>query len=527
MAGENNQNPDRCFKHRAEDGPSLFQNGTLVFQSEFALWPHHVGWIIASTFTIIATIVSAWLVSKHLKWYTNKHEQRHIVRILFMPPIYAIVSTASFFFWNNATPLILLRDCYESTVLTSFFYLLLYYINPSPEEQRVIFRKVGLSEEADNEALRKGEEIKKWVFPLGFVKRKPADGLYFLQYMKWGVLQYCVLRPLTTFAAVILDYIGLYCEDSWSPGWGHIYLVVIVSLSVTIAMYCLIQLYVVSSEYLAPQKPLLKLFAIKAVVFLTFWQATFLSVLTLFGVVNDTRYMTAEDINIGIGALLETFEMTLFAFLHVKAFTYKVYKPMTGSGDLPLPISRWRALGHAMDFRETFRELWAGCVYMWAKIRGREPEVDVGARRQGYYENAFGRARPTAFNQDPTGDTQRRDHDDEKEPEVTFPSVRVDVERWVDVGGRREWLGAGEYYGYGIYREKSDGLEEQIESELARRGYGRTGNIKHPANEEVGHPRQRSWWRSLYNRVSQSAEPDQESRLSPSPSRKVTNSKRW
>ena len=36
-------------------------------------------------------------------------------------------------------------------------------------------------------------------------------------------------------------------------------------ISVTIAMYCLIQLYVAVSEYLAPQKPLLKLFAIKAV----------------------------------------------------------------------------------------------------------------------------------------------------------------------------------------------------------------------------------------------------------------------
>ena len=61
---------------------------------------------------------------------------------------------------------------------------------------------------------------------------------------------------------------------------------------------------------LAPQKPLLKLFAIKAVgessdfshhthelitkirlrlVFLTFWQATFLSLLTVFGIVKDVR----------------------------------------------------------------------------------------------------------------------------------------------------------------------------------------------------------------------------------------------
>ena len=27
----------------------------------------------------------------------------------------------------------------------------------------------------------------------------------------------------TSLAAVILDYMGLYCEASWSPGWGHLY----------------------------------------------------------------------------------------------------------------------------------------------------------------------------------------------------------------------------------------------------------------------------------------------------------------
>jgi hypothetical protein len=40
---------------------------------------------------------------------------------------------------------------------------------------------------------------------------------------------------------------------------------VIVSISVSIAMYCLIQLYVSVSAHLQPQKPLLKLFAVKAV----------------------------------------------------------------------------------------------------------------------------------------------------------------------------------------------------------------------------------------------------------------------
>ena len=71
-------------------------------------------------------------------------------------------------------------------------------------------------------------------------------------------------------------------------------------------------------------------------VFLTFWQATFLSVLAMFGFVKDVRstltievvidltsrvqtpYMTAGNINIGIGALLETFEMAyVFPHLHI------------------------------------------------------------------------------------------------------------------------------------------------------------------------------------------------------------------
>lgn len=81
------------------------------------------------------------------------------------------------------------------------------------------------------------------------------------------------------------------------------------SVSVTIAMFCLIQLYVPVAEELAEHKPLLKLVSIKAVgeffpcntalviflnrisciVFLTFWQATFLSLLSMFGIVKAVR----------------------------------------------------------------------------------------------------------------------------------------------------------------------------------------------------------------------------------------------
>lgn len=494
-----------CHKARAEDGPPLIQNGNVAFQA------YHVGWIIAGFFAIVATGVSIWLVNKHLQWYTNKREQRYIVRLLFMVPIYALVSFASFLFWNHATVLVLIRDGYESTVLTAFFYLLLMYLSHDIAEQKSIFLRAGLSREADREARKKGEGLKKWVFPLGFIKWKPHDGLYFLQLMKWGVLQYCVIRPTTTLAAVILDYVGLYCEESWGLGWGHIYITIIVSLSVTIAMYCLIQLYVPVSQSLAPHRPLLKLFAIKAVVFLTFWQATFLSVLGMFGVVKDTKYMTAADVNIAIGAILETFEMTLFAFLHIRAFTYKPYRPFHSpdSKDLePQRTPRLRSLGHVMNFRETFREIWVGCIYIWDKIRGREPTPDVGARRIAHYEGAFGRPRASYLKRNNDNQVAAR----EQKPTLPVVEIAVDEQVDVDVEGERQWLGVGDDYGYGlgyIRREKSDDLAVQIERELEKRGYtthipGR-GHIGPPPDLDPGKDarKQPSWWRRIYNRFSE------------------------
>ncbi|KAH8105622.1 DUF300-domain-containing protein, partial [Phellopilus nigrolimitatus] len=508
-------------KTASQDPPPLIQNGHIVIQA------HHIGWIITGFFTLAATITSLWLVNKHLQWYTNKREQRYIVRILFMVPIYAIVSFASYLFWNHSTPLLLLRDCYESTVLTSFFYLLLTYLSPNADEQRAIFRKVGLSKENDREAVRRGEPVKKWMYPLHFVKSKPGDGLYFLQIMKWGVLQYCVIRPTTTLAAVILDYIGLYCDDSWSPGWGHVYITVIVSISVSIAMYCLIQLYIPISSRLAPQKPLLKLFAVKAVVvFLTFWQATLLSVLSTFGVVKDTQYMTADDINIGIGAILETVEMTIFAFLHIKAFSYKPYCAKEGRSSHVYGLyrtPRLRALGHAFDFRETFSELWTGCVFIVRRWRG--IETDSRARRLIVREELFS----TANGLGAKCRNGARDREKGRLPlEYTYEDdctvnekkggmrVAVDVEKEFHVDKERQWLGTGNDYIYGLgyaRRERSAGLAEQIDDELERRGLSTLGKYHNAdlnglvdSDLRRNERRQRSWWHAVYDRLSRASQ---------------------
>ncbi len=127
-----------------------------------------------------------------------------------------------------------------------------------------------------------------------------------------------------------------------------------------------------------------------------------------------------------------------------------------------------------MDFRETIPELWAGCVYMWHKFRGKEPVLDIGAMRAAHYESAFGKQRPSRFRRNTDDDGSDKDDINLKEP--TLPKVQVEVEEQVevDIAGEKQWLGTGDNYGYGLKflrRERSEALEDQIEGELKKRGY--------------------------------------------------------
>jgi hypothetical protein len=64
----------------------------------------------------IALFITCQQIYHHLRWYTNPQEQRWIVRILFIVPIYATYSWISLMFFNSDSVYIYfftVRDCYE------------------------------------------------------------------------------------------------------------------------------------------------------------------------------------------------------------------------------------------------------------------------------------------------------------------------------------------------------------------------------------------------------------------------------
>jgi hypothetical protein len=101
-------------------------------------------------------------------------------------------------------------------------------------------------------------------------------------------------------------------------------------MAVTIAMYCVIQFYVQLRKALQLHKPLLKVLAIKLVIFLSFWQTFLISILTsTFDVLKATPTVAYPDIKVGLPALILCVEMACFAVMHIFAYPWKVY--VTGS----------------------------------------------------------------------------------------------------------------------------------------------------------------------------------------------------
>lgn len=166
-----------------------------------------------------------------------------------------------------------------------------------------------------------------------------------------------------------------------------------------------------------------------------------------------------------------------------------------------LKTPRLRSLGHVFDFRETFREIGAGCIYLIDRMKGREARVDVIARRAAVFEDTFGQERPR-----PVATLPVLEHTSVQEKPLLQLQVLRQVD--VDVGGERQWLGIGDDYGYGLAyasrreKDKSDGLGEAIEKELGRRMAGE-GGARQASGDEASRPRS-SWWRGVYNRLSQS-----------------------
>ena len=163
---------------------------------------------------------------------------------------------------------------------------------------------------------------------------------------------------------------------------------------VSIAMYCLIQFYIQLKDDLREHQPLLKVAAIKLVIFLSFWQTILISVLTSTGAIKPSPRIAQPDIKIGIPSLLLCIEMAIFSVFHLWAFPWKVYDirrsaivaSESAPGFLPDPKTAYRggpfginALMDAFNPWDLVKAVGRG--FKWFAVGRRTREQDI------YYKN--------------------------------------------------------------------------------------------------------------------------------------------
>lgn len=291
---------------------SLFDGHDFTF--------HGLALAISAAFGLVAIIVSFVLMFLHATHYSQPKQQRHIIRILFMIPIYALVSFLSIVFYVHSVYYEVLRDCYEAFAIASFFSLLCAYLGEDLHHQKKYFRAI---------------KPKGWIWPMKYFQkctgrengwlRTPRSGLTWFNVIFVAVFQYCFIRVSMTITAVITQHFKRYCLESLNPAFAHVWVMVIEAIAVTITMYCIIQFYWQIKDDIAQHKPILKVLAIKLVIFLSFWQTILISFLTSSGAIKASDRIQTPDIKVGIPALLLCIEMAFFAVFHIWSFSYKPY----------------------------------------------------------------------------------------------------------------------------------------------------------------------------------------------------------
>lgn len=160
-------------------------------------------------------------------------------------------------------------------------------------------------------------------------------------------------------------------------------------------MYCLIQFYIQLAKPLAEHNLFMKILAIKLVVFLSFWQASAISVGTsTLQIVKPNDILAYPDLKVGIPALLLCVEMAIFSILHIWAFPYQVYRRGVSSSFYPNPdpskgtiglekpalpnqggFLGLRALWDAMNLWDLVKAFGRGMRWLFCGIKRRKEDV--------------------------------------------------------------------------------------------------------------------------------------------------------
>lgn len=182
--------------------------------------------------------------------------------------------------------------------------------------------------------------------------------------IKRGILQYAWLKPILGLAAIVMKSTGTYKEGYLGLDSGYLWSGILYNVSVTLSLYSLGMFWVCMSQDLQPFRPVPKFLCIKLIIFASYWQGFFLSILVWLGAIPDnvTGY-TPDNLAAAIQDALICIEMPIFAVAHWYAFSWHDYADVTiSAARMPVLYALRDAFG-VRDLIEDTKETFSGNKY--------------------------------------------------------------------------------------------------------------------------------------------------------------------
>ena len=182
--------------------------------------------------------------------------------------------------------------------------------------------------------------------------------------IKRGILQYTWLKPLLSLVTIIMKLTDTYQEGYLGLTSGYLWTGILYNVSVTLSLYSLAMFWVCMSQDLQPFRPMPKFLSIKLIIFASYWQGFFLSVLQWLGAIpNDVPGYTPDNLAAAIQDALICFEMPIFAISHWYAFSWHDYADITiSAARMPVKYALRDAFG-IRDLIEDTKETFGGKHY--------------------------------------------------------------------------------------------------------------------------------------------------------------------
>ncbi|KFO20075.1 Transmembrane protein 184A [Fukomys damarensis] len=157
---------------------------------------------ISGIFVWAALVLTCHQIYLHLHSYTVPCEQRYIIRLLLIVPIYAFDSWLSLLLLGSHQYYVYfdsVRDCYEAFVIYSFLSLCFQYLGG----ESTIMAEI------------RGKPIKSSCFYGTCCLRGMSYSIGFLRFCKQATLQFCIVKPIMALTTIVLQAFGKYHDGDF------------------------------------------------------------------------------------------------------------------------------------------------------------------------------------------------------------------------------------------------------------------------------------------------------------------------